>query len=145
MAFVHNLLVPQYTVSRLLWQVSSRSEQAAAAFQTEVDKLKEVRFSILFQCLHLDSADFLHRLVCHMAAHTEEICQNLPDGLATFNGFFDFKQGLKEGIEKVMAHSYLKGPAAGADNLDAFLSVPGEASKQKGQDSYRQYDWMRDK
>lgn len=145
MAFAHNLLVPQYTASRLLWQVSSRSEQAAAAFQTEVDKLKEVRFSILFQCLHLDSADFLHRLVCHMVAHTEEICQNLPDGLATFNGFFDFKQGLKEGIEKVMAHSCLKGPAAGADNLDAFLSVPGEASKQKGQDSYRQYDWMRDK
>lgn len=148
MAFAHNLLLPQYTADRLLWQISSRSKGAAEAFRAEVDKLKKIRFAILFQCLHLDSADFLHRLICHMMAHTEEICQTMSDGLATFNGFFDFKQGLKEGIKTVMARSCLKEPGAGQDKLDAFLSVPGEKPKQDGQDrqdGYQRYDWMRGK
>lgn len=151
MAFAHNLLVPQHTANRLLWQISSRSQAAAEAFQEKVDELKEHRFTILFQCLHLDSADFLHSLIHHMVTHTEEIRQDLSSSLATLNGFFDFKRGLIDAIKNIMARSCLREPGAGLDELDHFLGVPGEGSeqnKQDGQDQqddYPQYDWMRSK
>lgn len=148
MAFAHNLLVPQRTAKRLLWQVIARSPEAEDAFHTEVDELREIRFAVLFQCLRLDSADFLNRLVCHIAAHTEEIFQASPDGLAAFNGFFDFKRGLVDGIKSVLAHSCLKGEIPGKDKLDAFLSVPDEGLVWTSRDSrndYPQYNWMRAK
>lgn len=148
MAFAHNLLVPQRTAKRLLWRVVAQSSEAENAFHTEVDKLKEIRYAVLFQCLHLDSADFLNRLVSHMAAHTEEIFQDNSDGLATFSGFFDFKSGLDDGIESIIAHSCLNGEGTGKDKLDAFLDVPNDPliqNSKNAQTDYSQYDWMRAK
>ena len=150
MAFAHNLLVPQHTADRLLWQISSRSADMSKSFRAEVDKLKEIRFPVLFQCLRLDSADFLHSLIHHMATHMEEIRQGLAINLAAFNGFFDFKFGLTEGIKKVTARCCL-GEAMGLDKLNAFLTIPDEdpqqnkRGEQDQQDDYQQYDWMRAK
>lgn len=143
MAFAHNLLLPQHTANRLLWQISSQSMWAKDAFQSEVDKLNNIRFSVLFDCLRLDSADFLHSLIYHMAAHTEEICQDMGDGLAAFNGFFDFQHSLSQAIQNVRGRSCLSGPSAGFNQLCTFLDVPGEKTGPNSKVLYPQYDWMR--
>lgn len=145
MAFAHNLLLPQHTADRLLWQISSRSQEASDALRAEVDNMKSFRFPILFNCLRLDSADFLHSLIYHMATHTEETCQDLADGLATFNGFFDFKHGLIKAIKEVRARSCLVGSGAGLKKLEEFLDVPDKEDGQDEKGRYQQYDWMRDK
>lgn len=145
MAFAHNLLVPRRTAARLLWQIEaqvaqkkdSHAEDGENVFEKTVEELDGIRFPVLFDCLRLDSADFLHYLIRHMAAHTEEICQNRTDHLATFHGFSDFKAGLEDSISTVRARSCLSEEGKGLEELKKFLTVPSKSGTD-----YKQYDWM---
>ena len=143
MAFVHNILRPRYTSHRLLWQTELSATNESDELSTAISKFETLRFSLLFERMHIDSIDFLDAIIRNMVDNKAEICQNSKDKLATMSGFFDFSEGLRKALfsanklagEKVFCDSS-KTFTEGADPLESFLQL---SDKDK---AYQRFRWL---
>ena len=97
LAFFHQLLLPEDAARRLLWQVKPQGEE----WDTALGELKKQRWAVLFDCLHMDSVDFVNAVVRHLVEHTVSIYQEAEDPLAAMNGFFYVKTGLEKAVTAV--------------------------------------------
>lgn len=136
MAFLHNMLCPEYAMNRLLWKVSDLSPEAKSSFDAVIEGLRDARFSLLFGCLHIDSVDFLDAIVRYMVVHTGMIFQETHDDLAVLNGYFHFRLGLRRAVETVLKRANIK---VDLDPLENFLDFAGLGSSG---DQYVMYNWL---
>lgn len=133
MAFVHNLLRPEDTAHRLLWQVVHNND----SIEEHLKYLADRRWPVLFESLHLDSVDFLDAVVRHMVEHTASVCQELEDKLAAMNGYFHFKAGLEKAVNAAAGRANI---SADTTALKEFLD--GLLKKEDDENQYAKYNWL---
>ena len=132
MAFFHRLLLPADAAQHLLWQVKPQGKE----METALEDLKNQRWPVLFDCLHLDSVDFVNAVVRHMAEHMVSIYQEAKNQLAVMNGFFYVKAGLEKAVEAVGNRA---GITVDSTPLQEFL---GKLPEEEDENRYTKYNWL---
>lgn len=132
LAFFHQLLLPEDAARRLLWQVKPQGEE----WDTALGELKKQRWAVLFDCLHMDSVDFVNAVVRHLVEHTVSIYQEAEDPLAAMNGFFYVKTGLEKAVTAVGKRA---GIAVDLKPLQEFL---GKLPNETDENRYAKYGWL---
>lgn len=106
MAFFHNLLTPEKTVNRLLWQVNRCWQTAYQSnemmWDNAVGTYNDIRGEILFHEAHLDSVEFIDEVVWDMVDNIAEDFQKSGD-VSTMNGYFLFRSGLMNALRRIRA------------------------------------------
>ncbi|EHQ89492.1 hypothetical protein [Desulfosporosinus youngiae] len=152
MAFVHNLLDPEKTISRMLWQVTIPAGQAADKKSELITCYKSLRSKLFAGILHFESVEILDALAATMISEKYIIERSSVGTIGKLKGYFNFSRAVMNAYGKILERTALfnsvpdemigKRKKELTQYLKCILSLEHVKMYNENTDEKRPFDWL---